>query len=209
MLVEPSPTPTSGPLHAQQRVGWQPSRFLADRAEAERAFQLAEQLGSVNAAAKELGTTWPSLRKAFIRHGLGMPARNPEAVRQRTIAGARYRNGQPAPPTMPPLDPVFVALNRGQLPPPRGSQPEQGVRLRRSEEIETLSYRTVVAFNQESRLAPGGRIATIAGRAERAKRLASDRAGRADRRHAERAARTGRSSRVHQPQDRGILTDAR
>jgi hypothetical protein len=58
-------------------VGWQPSRFLADRAEAERAFQLAEQLGSVNAAAKELGTTWPSLRKAFTRHRLGMPARNP------------------------------------------------------------------------------------------------------------------------------------
>jgi hypothetical protein len=43
------------------RVGWQPSRFLVDRAEAERAFQLAERLGaerlgSVNAAAAELGT---------------------------------------------------------------------------------------------------------------------------------------------------------
>jgi hypothetical protein len=35
-------------------LGWQPSRFLADRAEAERAFQLAERLGSVNAAAAEL-----------------------------------------------------------------------------------------------------------------------------------------------------------
>jgi hypothetical protein len=196
-------------LHAQKGVGWQPSRFLADRAEAERAFQLAQQLGSVNATATQSDTTWPSLRKAFTHHGLGMPARNPEAARQHAIAAARQRSGQPAPPATPPLDPVFVALNRGQLPPPRGSQPEQGVRLRRSEEIETLSYRTVVAFNQESRLAPGGRIATIAGRAERAKRLASDRAGRADRRHAERAARTGRSSRVHQPQDRGILTDAR
>jgi len=40
---------------------------------------------------------------------------------------------------------------------------EQGVRLRRSEEIETLSYRTVVAFNQESRLAPRWRIATSPG----------------------------------------------
>jgi hypothetical protein len=28
-------------------VGWQPSRILSDRAEAERAFQLAERLGSV------------------------------------------------------------------------------------------------------------------------------------------------------------------
>jgi hypothetical protein len=64
-------------------VGWQPRRFLTDRGEAERAFALAEQLGSVDAAATELGTTWPSLRKAFTRHGLGMPARNPEAVRRR------------------------------------------------------------------------------------------------------------------------------
>jgi hypothetical protein len=48
MLVKPSPTPTSEALHAQQRVGWQPSRFPADRAEAEHAFRLAEQLGSVN-----------------------------------------------------------------------------------------------------------------------------------------------------------------
>jgi hypothetical protein len=30
---------------------------LADRTEAERAFQLTERLGSVNAAATELGTT--------------------------------------------------------------------------------------------------------------------------------------------------------
>jgi hypothetical protein len=196
-------------LHAQKGVGWQPSRFLADRAEAERAFQLAQQLGSVNATATQSDTTWPSLRKAFTRHGLACRRTTPRPSVSAPSPAPRHRNGQPAPPTMAPLDAVFVALNRGQLPPPRGSQPEQGVRLRRSEEIETLSYRTVVAFNQESRLAPGGRIATIAGRAERAKRLASDRAGRADRRHAERAARTGRSSRVHQPQDRGILTDAR
>jgi hypothetical protein len=177
---------------------------------AERAFQLAEQLGSVNAAAQQLGTTWPSLRKAFTRHGLGMPVRNSEAVRQRAIAAARHRSGQPAGPATPPLDPEFVALNRGQLPPPRGTQPEQGVRLRRAEEIETLSYRTVVALNQESRLAPRWRIATIARRAERARRLARDRSGRAERRHAERAARTGRSSRAHhQPKERGMLTDAR
>jgi WhiB family redox-sensing transcriptional regulator len=191
----------------ERRVGWQPSRFLADRAEAERAFALAERLGSVNAAATQLDTTWPSLRKAFTRHGLGMPARNPEAVRQRAIATSRHRSGQSAPPATPPLDPVFVRLNRGQLAPTRGPQPEQGVRLRRAEEIETLSYRTVVALNQESRLAPRWRIATIARRAERAMRLAGDRAGRADRRHAERAARTGRAH--HQPEERGTLTDAR
>jgi hypothetical protein len=94
-------------------VGWQPSRFLADRAEAERAFALAERLGSVNAAAHQLGTTWPSLRKAFQRHGLSMPVRNPEAVRQRAIAAVRHRTGRPVTPS---LDAVFVALNPGALP---------------------------------------------------------------------------------------------
>jgi hypothetical protein len=102
-----------GALHAQQRVGWQPSRFLADRAEAERAFALAEQLDSVNAAAAQLATTWPSLRKAFTRHGLGMPAGNPKAVRQRAFAAARQRTGRPATPS---LDPAFVTLNPGALP---------------------------------------------------------------------------------------------
>ena len=44
------------------------------------AYTLAEQLGSVNAAAQQLGTTWPSLRKAFTRHRLSMPARNPHQI---------------------------------------------------------------------------------------------------------------------------------
>jgi hypothetical protein len=38
-------------------LGWQPSRFLADRAEAERAHALAEQLGGSVSAAAELETT--------------------------------------------------------------------------------------------------------------------------------------------------------
>jgi hypothetical protein len=109
-----------GREHDCHPLGWQPSRFLTDRAEAERAFALAEQLGSVNAAATQLGTTWPSLRNAFTRHGLGMPARNPEALRQRAIAAARQRPGQPATPT---LDPVFA---RSTLAPCR---PESGHRL--------------------------------------------------------------------------------
>jgi Transcription factor WhiB len=106
----------------QRRVGWQPSRFLVDRAEAERAFQLAEQLGSVNAAATQLGTTWPSLRKAFTRHGLGMPARNPEAVRQRAIDAAYQRSGRPATP----------AWTRCLWPStPASSPPANGLRLSR------------------------------------------------------------------------------
>jgi hypothetical protein len=48
----------------------------------------------MNAAASQQGSTWPSLRKAFT-HGLGMPIRNPEAVRQRAVATARQRSDQP------------------------------------------------------------------------------------------------------------------
>src|SRR6266536_4811514 len=82
------------------KVGHQPSRFLADRDQAERAFRLAEELGSVNAAARQLGTTWPSLRKAFQRHELGMPTPDPAAVNQRksTVQLARLGGRRPTAP---------------------------------------------------------------------------------------------------------------
>jgi hypothetical protein len=204
MLVEPSPRPTSGALHIQQRVGWQPSRFLTDRAEAERAFQLAERLGSVNAAAVELGTTWPSLRKAFTRHNLGMPARNSEAVRQRAIEAARQRSGQPA---TPPLDPVFVALNPGALPARERSPAELLQWVRREEQYATLGANVVVELYSESHARkPTTRAWAIIRRADRNHRLAGQRASRPDRRHADRADRTSRS---HQPQERGMAADAR
>jgi hypothetical protein len=84
------------------------------------------------------------------------------------------------------------------------------VRLRRAEEIETLSYRTVVELNAESRLAPERRVATIARRPERAQSLAAGRAGRVDRRQLQRAARTERTERPGaRPQERGMVADAR
>jgi hypothetical protein len=188
-------------------VGWQPSRFLVDRAEAERAFALAEQLGSVNAAAAELGTTWPSLRKAFGRHGLGMPARNPEAVRQRAIAAARHRRGQPATPS---LDPVFVALNPGALPARRRSQAELYQWVRREEQYATLGANVVVELYSESHARnPTTRAWAIIRRADRHHRLTSQRTSRADRRHADRTTRTDRPSRSQQPQNREMAADAR
>jgi WhiB family redox-sensing transcriptional regulator len=190
----------------QRRVGWQPSRFLADRAEAERAFLLAERLGSVNAAARELGTTWPSLRKAFIRHGLGMPARNPETIRRRAIDAARRRSGQPAPPT---LDPVFVALNPGALPARAKPEAELYQWVRRDEEYATLGANVVVELNSESRARqPTTRAWAIIRRAERAHRHTSDRQGRGERRQANRATRSDRTSRSHQPEERGMAADA-
>jgi hypothetical protein len=188
-------------------LGWQPSRFLTDRAEAERAYQLAEQLGSINAAAAELGTTWPSLRKAFARQGLGRPARNPDAVRQRAIAAARQRSGQPA---TPPLDPVFVALNPSALPARERSPAELFQWVRRDEEYATLGANVVVELNSESRARqPTFRAWAIIRRADRAYRHPGDRQGRGGRRHADRAARSTRASRSHQPEERGMVADAR
>jgi WhiB family redox-sensing transcriptional regulator len=188
----------------ERRVGWQPSRFLTDRGEAERAFALAEQLGSVNAAAAELGTTWPSLRKAFGRHGLGMPARNPEAVHQRAIAAARQRTGRPVAPS---LDPVFVALNPGALPARERSPAELYEWVRRDEEYATLGANVVVELNSESHARkPTTRAWAIIRRADRSHRLAGQRASRPDRRHTDRADRAGPSQ---QPQERDMVADTR
>ena len=185
-------------------VGWQPSRFLTDRAEAQRAFQLAEQLGSVNAAAKELDTTWPSLRKAFTRHGLGMPTPNPEAVRQRAIAAAHQRTGHPAAPA---LDPVFVALNPGALPARERSPAELYEWVRREEEYATLGANVVVELYSESHARqPTTRAWAIIRRADRNQRLADRRASRPERRHTDRADRTSRSQ---QPQERAMVADTR
>ena len=164
------------PLPTRQRLGRQPSHFLTDRAEAEHAFALAEQLGSVNAAA-----TWPSLRKAFGRHGLGMPTRNPEAVRQRAIDAARQRTGRPVTPS---LDPVFVALNPGALPARERSPAELYQWVRRDEEYAILGANVVVELYSESRARqPTTRAWAIIRRAERAHRHTGDRQGRGERRH--------------------------
>jgi hypothetical protein len=173
--VGPAGAPAAGGLAAQP--------FLADRAEAECAFALAERLGSINAAAAQLGTTWPWLRKAFTRHGLGMPSRNPEAVRQRATDAARRRSGRPATPS---LDPVFVALNHGEIPVRARSGGELAERVRRAEDYAVLGAGGGGAAQRKPR-----RQAEHAGvgdhrRAQRALTLASQRATRQQRRHAER-----------------------
>jgi Transcription factor WhiB len=166
-----------------------PSRFLADRGQAEQAFRLAEQLGSVNAAAHELGTTWPSLRKAFQRHQLGTPQPNPAAVNQRKSAVQLARLGGQQP-TAPELDPTFVRLNPGRVPRARGYTGTSAVRLRRAEEIETLGFGVVADMNQESR-AQRPSVRHRAG--QRAQQLLAERASRPQRRQAERAQRPART----------------
>ena len=99
-----------------------------------------------------------------------MPARNPEAVRQRAIAAARQRTGQPATPT---LDPVFVALNPGALPARERSPAELYQWVRRDEEYATLGANVVVELNSESHARqPTTRAWAIIRRADRSHRLA-------------------------------------
>jgi hypothetical protein len=144
---------------------------------------------------RELGTTSPSLRKAFTRHDLGMPARNPEAVRQRAIAAAHQRSGQPATPT---LDPVFVALNPDAVPARERSPAELYQWVRRDEEYAILGANVVVELNSESHARqPTTRAWAITRRADRSHRLADQRASRADRRDTDRTGRADRTSRSH------------
>jgi hypothetical protein len=144
------------------------------------------------------------LRKAFTRHGLGMPARNSEAVRQRAIAAASRRAGQPA---TPPLDPVFATLNPGVRPARERSPAELYAWVRREEQYAILGAKVVVELYSESHARqPTTRAWAIIRRADRSHRLAGQRTSRADRRQAERADRPGRSQ---HPQEREMAADAR
>jgi hypothetical protein len=185
-----------------RRVGWQPSRFLADRSEAERAFALAERLGSVNAAAQELDTTWPSLRKAF------HPARPRDAGAQpRGRPPAGDQRGPPAhgPAGHPSLDPVFVALNHGELPVRARSGRELAERVRRAEEYVLLGARVVVELHSESYATkPSTRAWAITRRAQRAHRRHAARQQRGEQHQAGQAERTSRP----QP-EREMVADVR
>jgi hypothetical protein len=168
---------------------------------------LAEQLGSVHAAAAEQWTTWPSLPQAFTPHGRGMPTPNPEAVRQRAIAAARQRTGQPTAPT---LVPVFVALNPGALPSRARPEAELYQWVRREEQYATLGASVVVELYSESHARqPTTRAWAIIRRADRSHRLAGQRASRPDRRHTDRADRTSRPHQPQQPQERAMAADTR
>jgi len=67
----------------------------------------------------------------------------------------------------------------------------------------------VVEPNSESRARqPTTRAWAIIRRAQRTHRHPSDRQGRGERRQADRSGRSDRTSRSHQPEERGMVTDA-
>jgi hypothetical protein len=136
-----------------------------------------------------------------------MPTRNPEGVRQRAVAKTRQRSGQPA---APPLDPVVVALNPHALPARPRTPAELHQWVRRDEGYATLGANVVVELNSESHARqPTTRAWAIIRRAERAHRRTGDRHDRSERRQGDRATRSDRTSRSHQPQERGMVADAR
>jgi hypothetical protein len=137
-----------------------------------------------------------------------MPARNPEAVRQRAIAAAHQRTGQPATPT---LDPEFVALNPGALAARERSPAELYAWVRRDEEYATLGANVVVELHSESHpRRPTTRAWAIIRRGQRAHQRVSDRQQRGERRQVDRASRADRTGRSHaQGQEREMVAGAR
>jgi hypothetical protein len=130
-----------------------------------------------------------------------MPTRNPQAVRQRAVEAARQRSGRSATPS---LDPVFVALNRGEVPVRARSGGELAERVRRAEDYAALGARVVVELLTESHAAkPSTRAWAITRRADRAHRRHQNREQRADRRHADLI------DRPYQAEERGMAADAR
>ena len=105
---------------------------------------------------------------------------------------------------------MLVALNHGQLPVRARSGGELAERVRRAEDYAVLGARVVVELHSESRARqPTTRAWAIIRRAERAHRHSSDRQGRGERRQADRSTRSDRTSRSHQPEERGMVADAR
>jgi hypothetical protein len=105
---------------------------------------------------------------------------------------------------------VFVALNPGALPARERSPAELYAWVRRDEEYAILGANVVVELDSESHARkPTTRAWAIIRRADRAHRHPSDRQDRAERRQADRSTRSDRTSRSHQPEEPGMVADAR
>jgi hypothetical protein len=204
MLIEPSPTPTSEALHAQQRVGWQPSRFLTDRAEAERPSSSPNSWAASTPPPK----SWAPPGRRCARPSAGTVSACPPATPRPSASApspppASATGGWPPRPwtrCLWPSTPTPCQLVNGHRP-----SCSNGSAATRS--TPPWAPNVVVELNSESRARqPTTRAWAIIRRADRAHRLADQRTSRADRRHADRADRPSRS---HQLQERHIVTDTR
>jgi hypothetical protein len=138
--------------------GSPPSQVLTDRAAAEEALERARQIG-ITATAAETGINHRTLRKAWVRHGLGLPERPP-----------RQTN------TARPLDRAFLGLPGNEVfaRATRAGPGQLAARARRLEELETLGTRVVYAATAENRWPRREtRVWVVASRAEHAADLAA------------------------------------
>ncbi len=161
------------------------SRCYHDAEAARSAWQRAAEVG-INQTRKELGTSDKALRRAWQRHGLGLPPRP-----------ATGHGGSNAPVAERRVDAVFVQLNRGRIPIRARSDAELAQRVCRGEELATLGARVVFDMQAESRATkPAARVWAVQRRAERASRpqqRQAERSGRPERARTERAERSARS----------------
>jgi transposase-like protein len=144
--------------------GSPPSVFLSDRAAAERACQRAQQVG-ITAAAAEAGVGHQALRKAWQRHGLGLPPRPPQPQQRQ--------------PAVRPLGRAFLALpgNEAFARPPGAGAARLAARARRLEELEALGPRVAYDLAAENRTRrPQSRAWAVTTRARHAHELAANRA---------------------------------
>jgi WhiB family redox-sensing transcriptional regulator len=115
------------------------SPYARDREQAVRAFRLAEELGSVPAAARQLGASRPALRAGWQRFGLGTP--DTGRARQQRQAPRVAR-----------LDRAFLTLNPTTTLEVRAPSPAGlAARVRRAEQEATLGYRVTTELTAENR----------------------------------------------------------
>ena len=180
------------------------SAYARDPERARKAFALAERLGSVKAAARQLGSSRPALAAGWRRFGLGMPDTSHPTSTRPGASPARRR--EPAGR----LDPVFVTLNRDVLPARERSDAELYRWVRREEQYATLGAAAVTELYSESHARrPTTRAWAIIRRAQRAQTLASQRATRSQRRHVQRAERDHPGHHRRSLQEREGSVDAR
>jgi WhiB family redox-sensing transcriptional regulator len=133
-----------------------PTRFYNDRAAAEAILLRAKEIG-LTAAAKEAGVSRIALDSAWRRWGLERPSLPP---------GRRPGRREQAPS----LDRAFLELNPALAAtlPRRASGAEISARLRRLEELETLTPRVRAELHDENAPRPAVRQVFIARRARQA-----------------------------------------
>jgi len=167
------------------------SAYARDPAKAAEAFQLAEALGSIKAAVRQLGSSRSALLAGWQRFGLGTPdLARPTSTRP---PGRAEQAGR--------LDEVFLALNQGVVPVRARSDGERFARVRGAEQFATVGAEAVTQMATESRSTrQGARVWAITRRAERAQTLARQREHRGERRQAERAGRADPDRRPHHRQ---------